>query len=77
MSVKTVLMDMDCPNTSRFTPPNSEVGIAALIDQLRPLSVALVVVEATGGLERQLVSALQKDLRSRWVKPRRTIWIQR
>lgn len=39
--------------------PNHEVGIHTLIDQLLPLSATLVVVESTGGLERQLVAALQ------------------
>lgn len=47
------------PQKLCFHYPNSEVGIGVLIDQLRPLSPTLVVVEATGGLERQLVSALQ------------------
>lgn len=39
--------------------PNHEAGIQALVEQLLPLSSPLVVVESTGGLERQLVSALQ------------------
>ncbi len=47
------------PQNLSFHHPNTEVGIQALIDPLRPLSPTLVVVEATGGLERQLVSALQ------------------
>lgn len=47
------------PQNRSFQHSNCEAGIQSLIQQLRPLSPALVVVEATGGLERQLVSALQ------------------
>ncbi len=38
---------------------NDAVGIAALVARLKPLAPALVVVEATGGLELLLVAALQ------------------
>jgi transposase len=37
---------------------NDEVGIAALIERLRPLDPELIVLEATGGLERLVVAAL-------------------
>ena len=40
-------------------PPNSEVGVQALIKQLQPLSPQLVVVESTGGLERAIGAGLQ------------------
>jgi transposase len=39
--------------------PNDPAGIAALVSRLKPLGPALVVVEATGGLELPLVAALQ------------------
>src|SRR4051794_32755777 len=39
--------------------PNDPAGIAALVSRLRPLAPALVVAEATGGLELPLVAALQ------------------
>src|SRR4051794_28557501 len=39
--------------------PNDPAGIAALVSRLKPLAPALVVVEATGGLELPLVAALQ------------------
>ena len=39
--------------------PNDPAGIAALVARLKPLAPALVVVEATGGLELPLVAALQ------------------
>jgi transposase len=40
--------------------PNHHCGITRLITQLRELPEPFVVVEATGGLERLLVSALQQ-----------------
>jgi transposase len=39
--------------------PNDPAGIAALVARLKPLAPALVVVEATGGLELPLLAALQ------------------
>jgi transposase len=39
--------------------PNDPAGIAAVVARLKPSSPALVVVEATGGLELPLVAALQ------------------
>jgi transposase len=41
-----------------FTQPNDEAGIAAVVALLQPLTVARVVVEATGGWEIPLVAAL-------------------
>ena len=38
---------------------NDPAGIAALVARLKPLAPALVVVEATGGLELPLMAALQ------------------
>src|SRR3954469_20649180 len=38
---------------------NDPAGIAALVARLQPLAPALVVVEATGGLELPLMAALQ------------------
>jgi transposase len=37
---------------------NDEAGIALLVKMLKPLSPAMVVVEATGGLEQSAISAL-------------------
>jgi transposase len=39
--------------------PNHPAGIAAVVARLKALAPALVVVEATGGLELPLVAALQ------------------
>jgi transposase len=47
------------PQALTWQQPNSEAGVQALIAQLQPFSVALVVVESTGGLERSLVGGLQ------------------
>lgn len=46
------------PQGLTFHQPNTAAGIQAVIEQLVPLSPSLVVVEATGGLERAIVSAL-------------------
>lgn len=47
------------PQGFEIKQPNNEAGIQNLIEQLLPLSVTMVVVEATGGLERAIVQALQ------------------
>ena len=39
--------------------PNDPAGIAAVVARLKALALALIVVEATGGLELPLVAALQ------------------
>ncbi len=48
------------PQGTSFQVANSEAGVQALLAQLQPLPPHLVVVEATGGLERTLVRALQQ-----------------
>jgi transposase len=47
------------PNRPPERDPNDAAGIAALVARLKPLAPALVVVEATGGLELPPVAALQ------------------
>jgi transposase len=47
------------PGGQTARDPNDTAGIAALIARLKPLTPALVVVEATGGLELPLLAALQ------------------
>jgi transposase len=37
---------------------NDDAGVAAVLELLRPLAPAVVVIEATGGLERRLLEAL-------------------
>lgn len=47
------------PAGAVFQVANDPDGIAALVDRLRPLAPALVVLEATGGYEAPAVAALQ------------------
>jgi transposase len=47
------------PGSKTERDPNDPAGVAALVARLKPLAPALVVVEATGGLELPLVAALQ------------------
>ena len=46
------------PSGEAFTVANDEEGIQTLAEKLREIGPALVVLEATGGLERPLVAAL-------------------
>ena len=46
------------PGRDAWRCANDEAGIAELLDQLRPLGPSLIVLEATGGLERLVVAAL-------------------
>jgi transposase len=41
-----------------LTVANDDAGIAAIVELLRPLRPAVIVIEATGGLERPLVQGL-------------------
>ena len=47
------------PGSELDRAPNDPAGITALVARLMPLAPALVVVEATGGLELPLVAALR------------------
>jgi transposase len=52
--------------------PNTAEGIASLVDRLKPLSPALILLEATGGLERAVAVALaEAGLPIRIVEPGR------
>lgn len=46
------------PSGETWTVPNDEAGIATLVAQLQQRRVALIVLEATGGLELPLLGAL-------------------
>lgn len=46
------------PDNQVFQYPNTEDGISALLDDLKPVPPTLVVVEATGGYENAVVAAL-------------------
>jgi transposase len=47
------------PDRATFRVANGPAGLAELVERLRPLSPALVVLEATGGYEAPAVAALQ------------------
>lgn len=60
------------PEGPEFRMPNTAEGIAALVDRLKPLSPALILLEATGGLERAAAVALaEAGLPIRIVEPGR------
>jgi len=46
------------PSGERGAVPNDASGVATLVDRLQGLHPALIVLEATGGLERLVTSAL-------------------
>ena len=46
------------PDSQEFSQPNNPEGIAALVNQLKASSPALILLEATGGLEQQVAVAL-------------------
>jgi transposase len=46
------------PSGEQWGSPNDEAGIAELVERMRPLAPALIVLDATGGLERLVVAAL-------------------
>ena len=46
------------PCGARDSVANDETGFVALVERLRTIQVALIVLEATGGLERHVVRAL-------------------
>ena len=46
------------PSGERFTIDHDEEGVAALVEHLAALAPALVVLEATGGMEVRLAAAL-------------------
>jgi len=59
------------PTLERWTAPNTDAGIAALVTRLAPLAPTLLVLEATGGYERAVTAALvEHGLRAVIVNPR-------
>ena len=47
-----------CPAAINISLPNSSTGIHRLLDSLKLHSIALIVLEATGGYERPIVAEL-------------------
>ena len=58
MSPRQLWMWASVPLTRHGRCPNTEAGIADLVGQLRDVEPSLVVLEATGGFEVLLVSAM-------------------
>src|SRR5437773_542166 len=46
------------PSGARWTVPNDAGGVVTLAERVQPLHPPLMVVEATGGLERGVTAAL-------------------
>ncbi len=46
------------PTGAHWRVPNEDAGVATLVEQVRALAPSLIVLEATGGLERLVVAAL-------------------
>jgi transposase len=60
------------PDGQEFRLPNTPLGIASLVDRLKALSPALILLEATGGQERAAAVALaEAKLPIRIVEPGR------
>jgi transposase len=49
------------PSGAAFRVPHDDAGLAALLERLRPLPPALIVLEATGGYEVPVAAALAAD----------------
>jgi transposase len=59
IDVSKAALDVHCrPANSAFQCPNDPQGIASLVERVRGLAPALVVLEATGGFEVPAVAAL-------------------
>ena len=54
------------PTDAAWTVPNDEVGVGALVERLRVIAPALIVLEATGGYE---LAAFDRHLRLRDAQP--------
>ena len=46
------------PSGERWTVPNDTSGVTTLVERMQTLQPTLIVLEATGGLERLVTSAL-------------------
>ena len=68
------------PSGERWTVPNDASGVVTLVERLQPLHPTLIVLEATGGLERVVTAALCNHARRAILRgpqgsgPRRMPW---
>jgi len=58
LDVSKAQLDVALRPEGRFATPNDEAGIARLVERLRAMAPALIVLEATGGLELPATGAL-------------------
>jgi transposase len=58
IDVSKAQLDIARRPEGRFVVPNNETGLAHVVERLRALPVALIVLEATGGLALPLIGAL-------------------
>jgi transposase len=58
IDVSKAQLDIALRPDGQFVVPNDETGIAHVVERLRVLPIALIVLEATGGLELPLIGAL-------------------
>ena len=58
IDVSKTALDVALRPGDAWRSPNDEAGIAELVARLQPLAPQLIVLEATGGLERLVVAAL-------------------
>lgn len=58
LDVSKAQLDIALRPEGRFVVPNDETGHAHVVERLRALPVALIVLEATGSLELPLIGAL-------------------
>ena len=58
IDVSKAQLDIALRPDGRFVVPHDETGIVHVVERLRALPVALIVLEATGGLELPLIGAL-------------------
>ncbi|MFZ5451490.1 MAG: IS110 family transposase [Thermodesulfobacteriota bacterium] len=59
IDISSQRLDVDTlPASQRFSKPNTEEGIASLVQHLKPLNPQIVLLEATGGYEIPVAYAL-------------------
>ena len=58
IDVRKTALDVALRPGDAWRSPNDEAGLAELVARLQPLAPQLIVLEATGGLERLVVAAL-------------------
>src|SRR2546427_13277141 len=74
IDVATAQLDIALrPSGERWAVPNEASGVMTLVDRVQARHPTLMVLEATGGLERAVTSALATAGRPRVVVPPRQV----